>query len=158
MRLLILAAAVSLMLLCAGQAAAADVGDEPEGCDGTTGEMLDCNIEHSRRADLELERYLAAARKKLADDAAENAADWPDTKETLPRFEAAQAAWSAEPGWLTPEAGGAGSTCIGKVIASPQASEVPSTKPPRLVVSAGTIVRKGSPESTMRSAISAGSR
>ena len=95
MRPLILAAAASLMLLFAGRAAAADMEDEPEGCDGTTGQMLECNIEHSRRADLELERYLAAVRRKLADDAAENADDWPDTKETLPRFEAAQAAWSA---------------------------------------------------------------
>jgi uncharacterized protein len=71
------------------------VADEPAVCSGSTTIQIDaCQAEVSRRADRELARYVAAARKRLVDDAKEDAGSQA-AKAALPKFDAAQAAWVA---------------------------------------------------------------
>jgi len=73
----------------------AEMSDEPAVCTGaTTVELNECAAEHSRRADKELDRYLAAARKHIAEDTAEARGE-ASTKDAPARFEAAQTAWAA---------------------------------------------------------------
>lgn len=71
------------------------ISDEPAICSGSTTPEVDaCAKEYSRRADKELDRYVAAARKRIAAESTEEAGRVL-TNETLPKFEAAQAAWLA---------------------------------------------------------------
>ena len=71
------------------------VSDKPPTCEGgSTPEVDQCGVEYSRRADLELDRYVAAARKELQSDAASypqsNAA-----KDALTGLDASQTAFVA---------------------------------------------------------------
>ncbi|HWE46448.1 MAG TPA: lysozyme inhibitor LprI family protein [Caulobacteraceae bacterium] len=69
------------------------LSDEPPTCeDGTTPAINACGAEYSRRADLELARYVAASRKRLLDDTADNP-ESQAAKTALPEFDAAQKAW-----------------------------------------------------------------
>ncbi len=74
----------------------AAISDEPALCKGAmaTPEMNACQAEYSRRADRELARYVAAARKRLVEEARGEFVD-PSAKTTLAEFDAAQAAWEA---------------------------------------------------------------
>lgn len=64
--------------------------DQPEVCGGSTTPEIDaCAAEGSRRADRELDRYVAAARKRLIEEGQES----PEAKTALAGFDAAQAAW-----------------------------------------------------------------
>lgn len=67
------------------------VSDEPPICarSMTDDEINACAVEYSRRADSELGRYLAVARKRLLDEASEA------SKDALREFDASQAAWVA---------------------------------------------------------------
>jgi uncharacterized protein len=71
------------------------LSDEPSVCGGSTTPEIDaCALEYSRRADRELARYIAAARKRLIGEAKEE----PDSqapKTALAGFDASQAAWIA---------------------------------------------------------------
>jgi uncharacterized protein YecT (DUF1311 family) len=74
-------------------AALGRVSDQPVICaDGNTPAVNACTAEYARRADRELARYLAAARKRLTDEASENLK--PQTPSaTLAAFDASQKAW-----------------------------------------------------------------
>jgi uncharacterized protein YecT (DUF1311 family) len=71
------------------------VSDEPPTCEsGTTPDVDACGAEYSRRADLELARYVAAARRELLKDAASD----PQTnaaKDALTGLDVSQTAWVA---------------------------------------------------------------
>ena len=72
-----------------------NLSDEPAVCPGdTTIEMDRCGAQHSRRADRELARYVAAARKRLLDEA-NSGEDGRTAKMALAGFDAAQAAWTS---------------------------------------------------------------
>lgn len=74
-------------------AALAKVSDQPAICAGSTTPEVDaCQAEYARRADRELARYLAAARRRLVGEASENA-DPQTSKTTLAALEASQKAW-----------------------------------------------------------------
>jgi uncharacterized protein YecT (DUF1311 family) len=70
--------------------------DKPSICNGagSTPEVEACAAEHSRRADRELARYIAAARKKLIEEA-QDAGLAQSAKAVLVEFDASQAAWVA---------------------------------------------------------------
>ncbi len=71
------------------------VSDEPAICSGsTTPEIEGCAAEHARRADRELARYVAAARKRLIDEGKDETTGGP-AKMALVDFDASQAAWAA---------------------------------------------------------------
>jgi uncharacterized protein YecT (DUF1311 family) len=73
-------------------AALAKISDEPKSCAGaTTLEVDACGAEYARRADRELTRYLAAARKRLADETANSKT----SKDALTGLDASQKAWDA---------------------------------------------------------------
>lgn len=66
------------------------ISDEPRVCSGSTTPEIDaCAAEYSGRAESELDRYVAAARRRLEDGESE------DSKMALQEFDAAQAAWMA---------------------------------------------------------------
>lgn len=70
------------------------ISDKPAICEhvGSTPELDACQAEYSRRADRELARYVAAARKRLTDDS-RDAFTGGSAKAALAEFDAAQAAW-----------------------------------------------------------------
>jgi len=71
------------------------ISDEPPTCSGpSTPEIDACFLEYSGRADRELARYVAAARKRLMDEAKEQP-DRQAPKAALTGFDASQAAWVA---------------------------------------------------------------
>jgi len=72
-----------------------NVSDEPAICSGaTTPEVNACGEEYAARADRELTRYLAVARRRIADASSENSN--PSTSErTLAALEASQKTWEA---------------------------------------------------------------
>jgi len=71
------------------------ISDEPPICSGpSTPEVNACFVEYSRRADRELDRYVAAARKRLMDEANDDPKRQAP-KTALAEFDAAQAAWVA---------------------------------------------------------------
>jgi uncharacterized protein YecT (DUF1311 family) len=72
-------------------AALSKVADAPRSCAGsTTVDVEDCQAEQAARADRELARYLAAARKRLADSARD---DPSGSRTTLAALDSAQKAW-----------------------------------------------------------------
>jgi uncharacterized protein len=76
-------------------AALSKLTDEPAICSGsTTPEVEGCAAEYSHRADKELARYVAAARKRLTEETKAGAGTGGGTvAHTLTGFDAAQAAW-----------------------------------------------------------------
>lgn len=71
------------------------ISDKPAACSGSTTPEIDaCAAEYARRADKELDRYVAAARKQIAEDLAQDAGSG-STKDTPAAFDASQAAWTA---------------------------------------------------------------
>ena len=71
------------------------LSDEPEICsDDRTLAINACGDEYNRRADLELARYLAAARKRLIDDAADDKV-FTASRDAIPKFDASQKVWQA---------------------------------------------------------------
>ena len=72
------------------------VSDEPPICQraASTLDVNACGAEYSRRADRELDRYLATARKNLAEELSGEFAD-PAAKSALAEFNAAQKTWEA---------------------------------------------------------------
>lgn len=71
------------------------VSDEPVICAGsTTPEVNSCEAEYAHRAERELARYLAAARKRLIGEASEDS-DPQRSKTTLAAFNTSQKAWEA---------------------------------------------------------------
>jgi uncharacterized protein len=74
--------------------ALAKVDDEPKGCPGdSTPQINACMAEYGKRADRELDRYVAAARKEIADSTADSTGD--RSKGAMADFKKAQAAWVA---------------------------------------------------------------
>ena len=72
------------------------MSDEPALCaDGSTPAVNACAHEYSRRADKELERYLAAARRRIAEEAAADNGQIGVVKQPPAAFDAAQVAWAA---------------------------------------------------------------
>jgi len=75
-------------------AALSKISDEPAICSGgTTPEVNACGAEYSKRADKELDRYVAAARKRLTEEGEDQFGQ--AAKAALPAFDKAQAAWIA---------------------------------------------------------------
>lgn len=73
----------------------AGVSDPPAHCDGpTTIEIETCMAEYSHRAERRLDRYVAAVRRRLREEAQENPSR-EAPKAALREFEASQAAWVA---------------------------------------------------------------
>ncbi len=71
------------------------VSDEPTACAGSTTLQVDaCGAEYARRADHELTRYVAAAHKRLTDEARENS-NPQSSKDALTGLDASQKAWEA---------------------------------------------------------------
>lgn len=72
------------------------VFDEPPIClrAGSTVDINACGAEYSRRADRELDRYLAAARKNLTEELSGEFAD-PEAKSAMAEFDAAQKTWES---------------------------------------------------------------
>jgi uncharacterized protein YecT (DUF1311 family) len=69
------------------------LSDEPAACAGsTTPEVDSCAAEYARRADRELARYVAAARKRLSDEA-KDASNGRAPQEALSQLDKSQAAW-----------------------------------------------------------------
>lgn len=69
------------------------LSDAPAACAGSsTPEVDSCAAEYARRADRELARYVAAARKRLLDEAKE-ASDPQAPKDALSQLDKSQAAW-----------------------------------------------------------------
>jgi uncharacterized protein len=71
------------------------VSDEPKVCGGaSTPEVNACEAEYSHRADRELARYVAAARRRLTDEAKDDPSR-EAPKKALTEFDASQKAWVA---------------------------------------------------------------
>lgn len=72
------------------------ISDPPALCKngGSTPEVNACQAEYSRRADRDLARYVAAARKRLNEEA-RGEFSGPSAKAALAEFDAAQTAWEA---------------------------------------------------------------
>ena len=71
------------------------VSDEPKVCAGaTTPEVDACGAEYAGRADRELTRYVAAARKRLMDEARENS-NPQASRDALTGLDASQKTWEA---------------------------------------------------------------
>ncbi|GEM_PF-2033891 len=72
------------------------ISDKPAICEraGSTIEINECQAEYSRRADRELARYVAAARKRLTQEAQDEFSG-EATKAALGEFDASQTAWEA---------------------------------------------------------------
>lgn len=71
------------------------LSDEPPVCSGsTTPEVDSCAAEYARRADRELARYVAAARKRLSDEAKDDS-NGRSSQDALSQFDKSQATWVA---------------------------------------------------------------
>jgi uncharacterized protein len=72
-----------------------NMSDEPPMCGGgSTPEVNACEAEYGRRAERELARYVAAARKRLMDEAADDPSRQAP-REALNGFDTSQAAWES---------------------------------------------------------------
>jgi uncharacterized protein len=71
------------------------ISDEPPACRGGSSQEIDaCAAEQSRRANLELTRYVAAARQRLLDEA-RGSSNGRSIRRALAQFKASQTAWEA---------------------------------------------------------------